>query len=566
MVILLAAAAWVGVRALLAKDELDAIVPLADELKSAVADHDVDGLQRIAEDFSDHAGRAAALTGDPVWRIAELTPWIGDDLSAVRVASAQLSAVATTAVTPLMTIARDLEGAGAAGLDLTVVEAAVAPLRHAAATLSTARSELASIDRDALVPQLARGVTTLRTAVDSGADAVAGMADAAAILPGMLGADGPRTILLMLQNNAEVRTGGGITGSFAQLSADDGDISLIAQADSSEFPRHDAPILPVPDAQEALYGDVVGRFVQNASMTSDFTLTARLASAWWQERTGTAPDAVVSIDPLVLRSLLGVLGPVTLPDGSELSADNVVQRLLVDPYRTLDTLAQSEYQRQVVSAAFDHLLMGGIDPLAWATGLAAPIAEGRVSAWSAHDDEQKTLAATVLAGPLARHRAAGDDVYAVYFNDATGAKMDGYLDTAIATGAAECREDGRRDVVVTVTLSDTATADVAGLPFSVTGGGMLGTRPGSISTSVAVAAPEGAFLGGVRKNDAPALSADAVDEGFPTSVVRVTLAPGETATLEFRFVSGKPGDVHPTILHTPLLKTPTLEETTAACG
>ena len=568
ILLLLAAVVWVGARGVMAKDELEKIVPLADRLKSAAADHDLDGLQRIAEDFSDHAGRAAELTGDPVWRVAEAAPWVGDDLAAVRVASAQLSAVATTAVTPLMTIVRDLGGTGAAGagLDLAAVEAAVSPLHTAATTLSTARSELASIDRSALLPQLADGVGALRTAVGSGADAVAGMADAAAILPGMLGADGPRSILLMLQNNAEVRTGGGITGSFAQLSADDGDISLVAQADSSEFRHRDAAILPVPDSQGVLYGDVVGRFVQNASMTSDFVLTARLASAWWQDRTGTAPDAVVSIDPLVLRSLLEVLGPVTLADGSELSADNVVARLLVDPYRMLDITAQTEYQRQVTSAAFDHLLSGGIDPLAWADGLAGPIEQGRVSVWSAHDDEQKVIAATAVAGPLARHRAAGANAYAVYFNDATGGKMDGFLDTTIGTGVAECREDGRRDVVVTVTLANAAPADIAGSPLSVTGGGVLGTAPGDISTSVTVAAPEGSFLAGVTQDGAAVLSADADDAGFASSVARLTVARGESATVQFRFIAGQPGPVSPTVLHTPLLNAPTFDQPEAACA
>src|SRR3546814_7526729 len=67
-------------------------------------------------------------------------------------------------------------------------------------------------------------------------------------------------------------------------------------------------------------------------MTPDFAASAVLASAWWQSQYGVVPDAVVAIDPLVLRALLAAHGPLTLTDGTQLSAEDLVQKVLIDPY------------------------------------------------------------------------------------------------------------------------------------------------------------------------------------------------------------------------------------------
>ena len=45
---------------------------------------------------------------------------------------------------------------------------------------------------------------------------------------------------------------------------------------------------------DLLYGGVLGRYVQNASMATDFAQTAALASAWWQHIGHAPPDAVIS--------------------------------------------------------------------------------------------------------------------------------------------------------------------------------------------------------------------------------------------------------------------------------
>ncbi|MET0736244.1 MAG: DUF4012 domain-containing protein [Microbacterium sp.] len=560
------AGAWVGIRGLMAKSELEALLPLAEPLKAAAADRDLAAIDELASEVQTHAGRAADLTGDPVWRAAEILPVVGPNLAAVRTLSAELDSM-TSAAGPVLDLALEASGGSEDGFDVGLLTSAREPLAAASVAFTDADERLAAIDTDPLVGPVERGVDTIAGFAGEAAPVIASAAQAAEVLPGMLGADGRRSILVILQNNAEVRTGGGLTGSFVLLGAEDGNVSMVAQADSTQFPQTGSPILPVPESTTELYGEDVGGFVQNASMPADFELTADLARAWWTEYIGEEPDAVVSIDVPVIASLLAVSGPVILPDGSAITSENLLDRMLVEPYMTLGSEEQTGFQRMVTTAALNGILMGDTDPIAWMHALAEPIEEGRIAVWSAVPAEEAILSASTLGGPAVRHALSPGTTFAAYLNDATAAKMDSFLDVAFATGTAQCRPDGLADIVVTATLTNTAPAD-AGATWSeyMTGGGFGGFTPGDIATDVVIAAPPGSTVSEVRLNGELVLAANVEDAGFPSSRARVTLSPGSTGTLEFRFVAAEPGEQSVTLLHTPLMHKVDVGEAVVTCG
>jgi len=549
---------WLGTRVATAAEGLSEVAGAVPALSAAAQSGDLPGLERELSRVHADTRAAAQAVADPFWAVAEAMPVFGDDFAAVASVAGSGDAVVSQ-MAPLARIAMSLgrPAGDDAMIDVAALAAAHAPISRAAEALAAARADLAGIDTTTLLQPIARGVIALRDAVDAGDPVMSALADATVVLPGILGADGPRTVLVMIQNNAEPRTGGGVTGSFALLTADGGRLALAEQADSSEFIPVNAPVLDVPAPASRLYGDAIGRYVQNVSMSTDFTLTAALASHWWQQRGGTAPDAVMSIDPIVVQALLGVTGPVPLTDGSSLTADNLVQRLLVEPYLTMKEDEQTVFLQSATEAFFQQVITGGIDAMAWTRSLAEPLAAGRVSLWSAHAAEQEVLAGTALAGPAARQQAAGDDAFAVYFNDATGGKMGSFLHVDIATGVAVCRADGRPEVEVQLTMRSSAPPDAAQvLPISISGGGMWGTPWGDIATNVSVAAPSGWFIGTVRRDGEPEPAVDAVEGGFPTSLARMNLSPGDVSTLAFRFIAPEPREVSPSVLHTPMLHEP----------
>jgi hypothetical protein len=562
---------WVVTRALVVNDELAAASKLSQRAQAAMADGEIDQLDAVVDDFDRHVSAAAAAAADPVWRVAEVIPFVGANLGAVRVVTEQLDAVSSGVARPLVALAGQLSGGGLlrdGAIDVEMVAAAHSPLADAAAVLDRSTAEIAGIPRDQLVGPVADGVDDLESLVDSLSGTVGSLNDLTGVLPGMLGDAEPRSILVMIQNNAELRSGGGIAGSFAEVVADGGRLELARQADSSEFSHTDSAVLDVPESTESLYGDTVGRFVQNATSTPDFDLTARLVSTWWQGLTGDTPDIVLSIDPIVLRSLLAVTGPLALGDGTQLEQDTFVQQVMVRPYVKLDAKEQTAYFQDLTVRFFASLTTSTAPASEWLDALQRPIEQGRISVWSRDASESAVLAGTSLAGPQARHEAAGDDAFAVYLNDGTGAKMDSRLTVALGTAIGSCRADERQEVAIRVRLTNDAAADAGDTwPVSMTGGGFWGVTPGHIATTVAVAAPSGWFFGGTTTDGTRAGAVDVEDGGFPTSATEVTIAPGESALIEVRFVAPDDARIQPELLNTPLLRAAKdLDATPLACG
>jgi hypothetical protein len=352
--LLLAAGVWVGIRAMLAKSELEALMPLATPVREAAEARDLDRLQELLEDVQSHASQAASLTGDPVWRLAELLPVLGPNMAAVRVVSASADDLSATA-TPVIEFARDVTEQDAEW-DLIQLADAQEPLAAFASAFRHADEQFSGVSRDGLIPQVDRGVDLIGGVVADGAPMITALAQAAAVLPPMLGADEPRTILVVLQNNAELRTGGGVAGSFVLLSADAGDIVIVDQAEAAAFDGQHPPDLDVPASTAEFYGDSFARYVQNATMTPDFELTGALVSQWWAGYSGEAPDAILSLDLPAIAGLLATSGPIVLPDGSEIGADSLVERVLVDAYFEFDRDQQTEFQQLVTGAALDRVL------------------------------------------------------------------------------------------------------------------------------------------------------------------------------------------------------------------
>lgn len=568
VLVLLVAAGWVAVRALQAKGALESALADGARAEAALKAGDAAGAQAAISALARHSGQAQDATGDAAWWAAEQVPVLGANLTAVRLAAAGVHTLAVEVAAPLLATSTALSGhPDGALLDLQALRRSLPTLEGAQRAVHEVRDALRTAPSGGLLmPALRTGLDRLAALTAQAEPAVGALVDASRLAPSLLGADGPRTILVVVQNNAELRTGGGITAAFLQLRAENGRLTLVGQGSSSDFRQRATPILAVPAALDAMYTSVAGKYVQNTSITPDFPLTARLASAWWQQRFGVTPDAVASVDPMVLKAILGVTGAIQTPQGP-LTADDVVQRLLIDPYRTLSSEQQNVVFQAAAGAVFGRLAAGGVDPVRLAEALAAPVAEGRISLWSAHAAEQKLLAAGALAGPAARQRAAGAAAYAVYFNDVTGAKMAPYLAVRIAHGVASCRADGRRTVVIDVTLHNAAPADAGSIwPLSTTGGGMWGIAAGHIATSVTVSAPPGSYFGGVTVDAARVAPVDVDEDGFTASATQVDLAPGRSATIRYTFVAARPGPVKPVVLHTPLIGEPELAAFTPSCS
>jgi Protein of unknown function (DUF4012) len=559
-VVVIGGVVWIGARGMLAKQELEAAVPLARTAQEQVISGDADAARAIATQLSKHAAAAASLTSDPVWRAAEFVPWVGPNLEGMRAIAASVDRVADGAVTPLADAAAqiDLSAFAPSGgrVDLAAVLALQAPVREAAAAVDEARSMMLDqrVASAELIAPLADARAELTALLVKSGETVDGLDRAVQLAPVMLGSEGPRNTLLLFQNNAELRSTGGIAGALGLVHTDNGGFTLTKQADSGDFPKFEPPVVDLPVETRALYGDNTASYIQDVNFTPQFPLAASIAREMWQRRFGDEVDSVIALDPVVLSRLLVATGPVALPSGDTLTSENAVQLLLRDVYaRYSQPQAQDAFFASAAAAVLDALSGDNVDPRALIEAFIDSGYTHRILIWNADAAEQAMLQGTSLAGGLPES-TAHVEAFGVYFNDTTGSKMDPYLDVKVAAGAIGCRADGRQNYVVDVSLTNTAPADAAAsLPPYVTGDGDFGTPPGMISTSVQVYAAPGNFNLGVLRDGTPAPYHPTSDAGYTLSKIETRLGPGESATYRFGFLAGEPGERSVEIVSTPLV-------------
>jgi len=552
LVVLVLAAVWLAWRGTQVAAALADADDEVDVVREAVAAGDVAALGSALPGLQDAASRAAAATGDPVWRAAEHLPWAGEQLAAVSAATDAFHALAHDALPPLVDVAGDFSTDALTPRDGRVDVAALAAMAPAVAQARTvvddAVTRLTDVDADALVPALADRLVPARDQLVELRDRLAAADTALGIVPAVLGADGPRTYLVLVLNPAELRSAGGIVGSVLEVEADAGRITVGEQQPARTMDRPGAPVLPLDPAERALHGDSLGRYMQAVTATPDFGRTAQLASALWTEATGRQVDGVVTVDPVVLSRLLTVIGPATTQDGTVLTAGDAIETLLSQAYaRYPDADLSDAFFASVAQAVVTATFAGGYSGTALVDAVGEVVGEGRVSVWAADEVLRDRLRAVGLVHDFLGDDAAAGATAGVFLNDATVSKMDYYLRTSLTADSLECPPDGA-SAWLRLTLTSTAPADAATvLPEYVTGGGDNGTPAGSFTTQVLLYSPRGGDLGEIRVargGEEPVTVGPVLHDhaGRRAGAVSVRLAPGETATVEVQVTAAGGAD------------------------
>ncbi|MDQ0647746.1 hypothetical protein QFZ53_001942 [Microbacterium natoriense] len=557
---------WVTIRGIGAVMDLQQVATISSQMKTAVGEGDLDKAETLAKRISHHAASAHDLTADPIWQAYGVVPWIGPSFTAVSEVAAIADEVATDAVGPVLSAAGDIDlsslGFSNGTIDLAPFAAIEPSLADAASTLREAESSARQIDADATLPPLADAIRELRSNVTQATTLVGSLHGASALLPSMLGATEPRNYVIAMQNNAELRSSGGIIGAIALLHAENGHVTLSQQASTADFPSLDTA-LPLSESTIALFEDRPGRYLQNITNIPDFTEAAPLIAARWQNRFGTPVDGVIAVDAVMTKNLLAATGPLAFGPFTA-DEDNVVGLLLSEIYAAVpDPTMQDQVFAQAAGALFSGA-MSGAEPKKLVTALAQSSAEGRIRIWSAHEDEQTIIQRSTLSGALPRDAASATYVGAL-FNDATGGKMDYYMGAEISTSVGTC--EGEPTTQVQVTWTNNAPVDAAtALPAYVTASGWYGVPPGSVRTLVAVYGPAGATASHIdRDGKSDAVQTTMLGDRFAVQH-DVTLAPGESTTITVEFHGTGAGQRLTEVAHTPLVNDPKIRRTDLHCA
>lgn len=549
LVVVVGLGIWLATGAFRAAGALESAKGDVKDLQAQVKAGDSDAAATTLVSLQANASTAARATSGPVWTLAGILPWVGPNVSAVHTVAAAVDDLAQHALPSLMQATTLVDPAALAPVDGRVD---LAPLQEAAPVIVAANEsvqvtagELADIDTSSLLRAVAEPVETLRDQVNDVAVTTATAARAAQLVPAMMGADGPRDYLVLVQNNAEQRATGGIPGSVLHLHADDGAVTVVQERSGGSLSGLTDPVLPLTDAEDALFGPQLGTDMRDVTFTPDFPRSAAMAKGIWEKQVGGTIDGVLSVDPVALALVLDATGPVTLSDGTTLSGDDAVQTLLNGVYLDiLDPAKQDAFFSDTSKSVFNAVVSGQGEAPGVMDALAEAARQGRLMVWSADEDEQALLTSTVLSGDL-RGKDRDSAVLGVYLNDGTQAKLGYYLDLSIDAQATECRPDGSQIVHAVVTLTYNAPPDAAELPAYLVGLDNI-VPLGDLRTNVLIYAPEGGGIESVRVKPDPQGLLAQIHDGLGVGGRTFTFKPGESGSLDMDIVTGKEqtGDLH----------------------
>jgi len=492
---------------------------------------DLDGAATTASRLQDSTRSARHATGGPLWWVGAHLPLIGHDLAAVRTSSVVLDDIASHSLPTLLDLAKSAESGDLrprrGRIDLAAVRRHAPAIREAARAVDPAGERMAAITQHGLTFPFRQLVTDLQERVAGAKAAIDAAADAFEVMPTMLGADGPRDYLLIVQNPAEIRAAGGLPGSWAVLHADHGRLSMRQQGDGGGLRTGGQPVRPTRD-EARLFGADLATDPRDLTLNPDFPRVARMQVALARAH-GIRVQGVFAVDPIALAYVLRGTGAVQLGAGVSINANTAVPFLLNTVYQTVqDAVAQNDFYELAARRTFDALVQGQGNQVLGIRGLVTAALQRRVFAWSPLPDVRRVIARNRLSGALPGDTGRTPQV-GIYYNDGVAGKMEYYLRQRTTAQSLGC-SGGVQRIKVTTTLRSTAPRKVGPLSVFIKGLGQYAV-PGHILMQMYVYSPWRGSIESIHADGHDVTATNGRQEGQEVGELAVDLAPGQSMTV-----------------------------------
>ena len=154
----------------------------------------------------------------------------------------------------------------------------------------------------------------------------------------------------------------------------------------------------------------------------------------------------------------------------------------------------------------------------------------------------------------------------LYLNDATGGKIEYYLDYIANLSSVSCDASGSQELDARMTLTSNVPLDVGSLSRWVTGFSGSTQFSGAMKMNLQIYAPAGGAVTEIRANGEPVKITRLRHEGRDVSSLALVIAPGEQTRLTFQLRGAKGDRGDPVLQWTPGMRTgPTSATATSAC-
>jgi hypothetical protein len=357
----------------------------------------------------------------------EVVPVVGRQVESVRALTSGASKVVDVGVRTMEQSSKELDATATKGQERIALLSRLGEIGAAAADslrgvglgpgnaligpLSSARAKFA------------RQLHKAQTAMAEVRDASKGIGQMAA---------GPSKYLLFAANNAEMRSGSGMLLSAGILTTTGGNFSLGPMTSVTD-------LAPWPGTVPAT-GDFQARWgwlnptddFRELAASPQFDTTGKLAAQMWKARTGEDVDGVLALDPIALRALVKVSGPVEV-QGKQIDAGNIVHEILLQQYidyakenPNADSDAPANRARRERNGDIARAIVDKLDQVGWhlpdlVDDLRAAARGRHVLFWSPKPEQQKAWKAAGVSGIMPR------DGLMVSLDNRSGNKLDQFL-------------------------------------------------------------------------------------------------------------------------------------------
>ena len=464
---------------LMAKEPLTSGNRLAREGIAALNQGDLTVARERLDDAQKQLDTASSWLNSPLTFLSRAIPLVGQH----RDAAANLSSSFSQSLQQLsIGLAQfDLEKLRVVRgrLDLVAISNLREPLAQMLAVMNKLRGDLSAAQNPWLIGKIQDEFADLLGDLDQQLERGANAQVALDLAPQILGSDRPMTYFVALTTPVEARGHGGFMGNWIELSIDQGHIEVDDYGRATDLnaaggrPRK----ITGPADWVERYGDfgftnasggsAGEQLWQNITMSPHFPSTGQVISELYPQSGGTKLDGVFAMDVETVSALLEFAGPVVVAGRDEpLTSDNAVEFLLHDQYVEFAVDDRIDLLESVTRQALDQILIGELPPPnVVANRLGPMVAQGRLTGYSPDPNVQDLFTRIGMSGTLACDETV--DCFAVTVDNASGSKIDYYLDMKVAYTVEIARDSQEVQGSVTITASNSAPS--SGLPDYVIG-------------------------------------------------------------------------------------------------
>lgn len=173
------------------------------------------------------------------------------------------------------------------------------------------------------------------------------------VLPVALGFEGEKNYLVLFQNNEELRPTGGFVGSVGDLIVENGKVKEFTIHDvyelDGQLKNHvEPPFVVRRNLQQHLY-------LRDSNFGLNFQETASKSALIYNLETGKEPAAVIAVNLEVLKEVLKISGPISLPSYNVTVDSDTVSQFLQSTIKE-NFFPGSTQKKDVLNSVFTQLI------------------------------------------------------------------------------------------------------------------------------------------------------------------------------------------------------------------